>query len=238
MARFHLERGESALTLFGPEQSKPVAEQALAHHRRQLLAYIESNPEFRTTLDPWEIDVRGEGELVRRMCSASKKVSLGPMSAVAGTLAQLIVEDLQSAGTPYALADNGGDIYACCHRSITIGIFGGQGKLAKLAFEIPPGEKGWSVCTSSGTIGPSISLGCADAAVVVGTDGAVCDASATALGNVVTGEHGLESCFNFLSGVECVDGAMVLVGKKIATWGELPPIRQAAVPQDIITRGR
>ncbi len=224
--------------MFCPEQSKPVAEQSLGRHRRELLAYIESNPEFRTTLDPWEIDISGEGEIVRRMCSASKKVNLGPMSAVAGMLAQLIVEDLQSAGTPYALVDNGGDIYARCPRSVTVGIFGGQGKLAELAFEIHPGEKGWSVCTSSGTVGPSISLGCADAAVVVGTDGAVCDASATALGNMVMGEHGLESCFNFLSGVECVDGAMVLVGKKIATWGELPPLRQAAVPHDIITRGR
>jgi len=118
-----------------------------------------------------------------------------------------------------------------------VGIYGGRGRLADLALEMPARPGCWSVCTSSGRIGHSISLGCADAAVVVGTDGAVCDAAATALGNRVQDEAGLNSCFDFLSGVGAVEGALVLTGRHLATWGRLPPLRRARVPGERITRG-
>jgi len=226
------------MTLLCPKGTKPVAVQSLEAHRRNLVAYMERNPDFKTAMEPWKIDVDGEEEVVRRMCAASALVELGPMSAVAGTLAQLVTEDLLSAGARYALADNGGDIFARCPRGVTVGIYGGRGELGELALKMPPRTDGWSVCTSSGTVGPSISLGCADAAVTVGNDGAVCDAAATALGNRVRSEEGLESCFKFLSGVGAVEGALVLVGRRLAKWGRLPPLCRARVPDWKVTRGR
>jgi len=238
MARFNLERGESALTILCPKDMKRVAGHSLETHRLQLVSYIRANPGFQTTFEPWVCNVDEEVPIVRRMCRAAEVTGTGPMAAVAGTIAQLVVEDLVSAGAPYAMADNGGDIYARCPSGVTVGIYNGRRKKAGLAMEMPPRAGGWSVCTSSGTIGPSISLGCSDAAVVVGTNASVCDAAATAMGNRVRGEDGLESCFDFLFGIKAVEGAIVMVGEKIATWGELPELRRAIIPEDKITRGQ
>ena len=47
----------------------------------------------------------------RRMVKAGNTMSIGPMSAVAGTISALAVEAMVEAGATYAIVDNGGDIH-------------------------------------------------------------------------------------------------------------------------------
>jgi ApbE superfamily uncharacterized protein (UPF0280 family) len=171
------------------------------------------------------------------MCAASAPVGVGPMAAVAGTIAEAAVDAMARAGAGYALVDNGGDIALLNDEIVTVGIYAGQSPLAGLALEIPPRDRILGICTSSGTVGPSISFGNADAALIVSDDVALADAAATALGNRITDEKSLAAAFDFLKEVPGVTGAIGILGDKMATFGKLPKIVRARVDYDKITKG-
>jgi ApbE superfamily uncharacterized protein (UPF0280 family) len=82
------------------------------------------------------------------------------------------------------------------------------------------------VCTSSGTVGHSLSFGRADAACVVAADTALADACATALGNRVIAAAAIPEALAWLETVPGIDGAAVVVGEHLGAWGriELVPL--------------
>jgi ApbE superfamily uncharacterized protein (UPF0280 family) len=139
------------------------------------------------------------------------------------------------AGATHAIVDNGGDVALVADRKVLMGIYAGPSPLKNLAFEIPPRERPLGICTSSGTVGPSISFGSADAAIVVSEDISLADAAATALGNAVGEDSPLAEAFDVVDRPE-IAGAMVIRGEEMALWGELPPLRRANLRPDLITR--
>jgi len=71
-------------------------------------------------------------------------------------------------------------------KECSIAIFAGQSPLSyKVGLHLPAALMPVGVCTSSGTVGHSLSLGKADAAVVVAKSTPLADAVATRLGNEV-----------------------------------------------------
>ena len=139
-------------------------------------------------------------------------------------------------GAAYAVVDNGGDICILNDQPMTVGIYAGSSPIRDLAFLLDSRKKPLGICTSSGTVGPSISFGWADAAVVVSQDVALADAAATALGNAVAAAGPLAECFS-ATDRPGIDGAMVIRGEQMALWKELPPLRRAWIGADRITRG-
>ena len=72
-----------------------LAKEEITRHRKELERFVRRHPYFLVTLERYtgeetEVDTdRGEmPEIVRRMIKASEKFGIGPMSAVAGTLAE------------------------------------------------------------------------------------------------------------------------------------------------------
>ncbi|MCA1989441.1 MAG: hypothetical protein LDL07_09915, partial [Desulfarculus sp.] len=82
-----------------------------------------------------------------------------------------------------------------------------------------------AVCTSSGTVGHSLSLGRADAATILAKDAALADAAATALGNRVRTAADLATALDWAQGVPGVLGALVIKGSQLAAWGEVELVR-------------
>jgi ApbE superfamily uncharacterized protein (UPF0280 family) len=80
------------------------------------------------------------------------------------------------------------------------------------------------ICTSSGTVGHSISFGHADAATVISNSASFSDAAATALCNSVTGAQSISTAFHSIDHVEGIEGALVIYKDKLATWGKIPEI--------------
>jgi ApbE superfamily uncharacterized protein (UPF0280 family) len=83
---------------------------------------------------------------------------------------------------------------------------------------------------SSGTVGPSLSYGKADAAIVIAKDAAAADAWATALGNRVKSQRDAEDALDWLmgeAGSAAIDesltplGALIIVGDKMAAKGKI-----------------
>jgi ApbE superfamily uncharacterized protein (UPF0280 family) len=82
--------------------------------------------------------------------------------------------------------ENGGDIFLALAEPISLSIYAGLSSLSnKIGVDIPSGLSPLGVCTSSGTVGPSLSFGKADACLVACRDCALADAYATRFGNML-----------------------------------------------------
>ena len=72
---------------------------------------------------------------------------------------------------------------------------------------------------------------------MLSTDVLLADAAATALGNRVRAESDLKSCFGFLDPISEIEGALVILGDKMAMWGNLPKLVRVPVDETLITCG-
>jgi len=190
------------------------------HYRRQLEDYIKSKPDFLSTLSPYPEDPFAP-EIIREMISATKIFDVGPMAAVAGTIAQLVGRDLLK-HTEELIVENGGDIFLKAKRPITVSIFAGSSKFNdKLGVVIYPEQMPAGICTSSATLGHSLSLGTADSVCIVANKASIADAAATALGNRITDRFKLKKEIESMRESTNIKGGVVIIGKTMASWGEI-----------------
>jgi len=237
IARHRLRLRETFATVLAAERFMALAEHTIAATRSAIEAYIARRPDFRTTLQPLQVEA-GAPTVIQRMAAAAARANVGPMAAVAGAIAQDTVEALVAAGAPYAIVDNGGDIVLFIDRPVRIGIFTGPARIRDIALCFPLRSDIFSVCTSSGTVGHSLSFGRADAATVIAGDGYLADAMATALGNRVkarTPQAIAAAIRRTLT--EGVEGLLVVADDRLGIGGELPEIVRAPVAAHLISQG-
>lgn len=227
---------ETIVTVTADERYHPACLASILDSRGGLERHIASEPFFKVTFEPCPCPPDAP-EVVRRMVAAAALAGVGPMAAVAGTIAGLALEAMVEAGCTHGIVDNGGDIAIINSTPVTVGIYAGESPMKNLGLEIGPRRTILGICTSSATVGPSISLGNADAALVVSEDVALADAAATALGNRITGPEALPAAFEFLKAIPAVDGAIGIIGDRMAAWGRVPRIVRADVAAEKITRG-
>lgn len=227
---------ETIVTVTADEQYHRICMDSITRSRADLKQYILGDPFFKVTFEPYKCT--GEvPEVVRRMADSSARVGVGPMAAVAGTIAWLALEDMVRAGCRFGIIDNGGDIALINDHPLVVGIYAGESSIKGLGLEIEPRERILGICTSSGTVGPSISLGNSDAALIVSDDVSLADAAATALGNRIKDNGSLTTAFDFLKDIPQVAGAIGIIGDHMATYGKLPEIVRADVEYEKITKG-
>ena len=235
--REHFQLKETIVTIFARESGQiDAAKNSIRDERAVLEDFIRDDSFFQITLEPYSLLDEGAPPIIRKMVAASAVFGIGPMAAVAGAIAGSAVDAMIKEGAAYAVVDNGGDICILNDQPMTVGIYAGRSPIRDLAFLSDSRKKPLGICTSSGTVGPSISFGWADAAVVVSQDVALADAAATALGNAVTAAGSLAECFSAIDRPG-IDGALVIRGEQMAMWKELPAMRRAHVGADRITRG-
>lgn len=143
------------------------------------------------------------------------------MAAVAGAIAEFVGKDLLDY-TPEVIVENGGDIFVKTTRIRRIGIYAGNSPFTKkIAIEISPEKTPLGVCTSSGTVGHSLSLGKADAVVVLSPSTILADASATAIGNLIKDESDISSGIEFAKKIKGVKGVLIIKDDKMGIWGDI-----------------
>lgn len=193
--------------------------------RALLEGYIARHPGFVTALVPFPVGADAP-LIVREMAEASLKVGVGPMAAVAGAIAEAVGRELLNYSSE-VIVENGGDIFLCHKKPRHIGIYAGNSSLSgKLALEIEPEDTPLGVCTSSGTVGHSLSFGKADAAIVLSPSTALADAAATAVGNLVKTAEDMPRAIEFVREVEGLTGIAIIVGDKMAVWGKINLVRR------------
>jgi ApbE superfamily uncharacterized protein (UPF0280 family) len=237
MQRRHFEHKDTIVTLICDPRFYGDGEKSLVRSRTVVEEHIQRDPVFGRTHDPHR-PLPGSDPLVLRMAEEASRTGVGPMAAVAGAFAEACLLDMLRAGAPEAIVDNGGDIAFFIRKPVRVGIYAGASPIRNLAFELEPRPEPFGVCTSSGTVGPSFSYGKADAAVVVSGNTVLADAAATALGNRVKTADDLESCFDYMEGMEEIEGALVIFGDRMAMWGSLPRLVKTKVDPALITQGK
>ncbi len=194
--------------------------ESVLKYRQQIEAYIETSPEFPKSLIPLNEDPYAP-EIVREMIRTSRLAQVGPLAAVAGAIAESVSKDLLSISKE-VIVENGGDIYLATSRERTIGIFAGDSPFSlKIGIVIGPEDSPLGVCTSSGTVGPSLSFGKADAVCILSKSAALADAAATAVGNIVKEKNDIELGLERGKGIEGVLGILIIVGAKMGVWGNI-----------------
>ncbi|MDD2233746.1 MAG: UPF0280 family protein [Desulfitobacteriaceae bacterium] len=204
---------------FSPELVRWV-EDIIRTSRQPLEEYLKRDPQFIKALTPHPL-LPDAPAIVQEMAQAAELAGVGPMAAVAGTMAAWVGKALAKR-TRDLIVENGGDIYIRTNRVRTVGIFAGKSPLSnRIALEIRPNQSPLGICTSSGRVGPSLSLGKADAVVILSPSAALADAAATAAGNLVQAKEDIEKAVNLASGIPGVTGAVVIMNDQLAVWGQV-----------------
>lgn len=179
--------------LYRPEIESFVKERIL-FYREILEEHIREYPDFLHSLSP--VNIPNEVPCFpREMYEASAKAGTGPMSCVAGSMAEHICMDIISEyGFDEVIVENGGDIFMKITSPVRVSVFAGSSPLSgKLGLEINPEQTPLSICCSSGTLGHSHSFGLADACSIACRSGSLADAYATALCNEIKNIEAIDS---------------------------------------------
>ncbi|MDW7739188.1 MAG: UPF0280 family protein [Bacillota bacterium] len=197
-----------------------LVEKQIWNMRQPLESYLKEHPEILASLKPC-ILTPDAPEILKVMTRAGNRAGVGPMAAVAGAFAEAVGIYINSF-SPEVIVENGGDIYLNVEKPVTVGIYAGNSPLSgKLALRVNPENTPSGICTSSGTVGPSISFGNADAAIVVSQSAPLADAVATALGNLVKNPDDMESAIDFGKSIEGIKGILIIYGSRVAAWGSI-----------------
>lgn len=211
---------ETDLLISGIIDLKKQAERSVSYYRNQIKDYISKDHKFSIALKP--IDVAQDApEIVKDMANASYMAGVGPMSAVAGAIAEFVAKDLTSL-SDQLIIENGGDNFIKSSVRRIVGIYAGKSPFTgRLGIQIEPDQTPLGVCTSSGTVGHSLSFGRADAVIILSKWTALADAVATATGNIVKTEDDIKKGIDFARFIDGVEGAVIIVGSKIGIWGNI-----------------
>jgi ApbE superfamily uncharacterized protein (UPF0280 family) len=193
--------------------------------QRQILeGYITRHPEFQKSLEPIDL-LTDAPEVTQNMAKAARLVGVGPMAAVAGVMAQFAGRAAMEADAHEVIVENGGDIYIHAVEPVIIGLKTGTADLAdRLAFSLQADDTPISICSSSGKMGHSMSLGQCDLATVVAKDTALADAAATQAANFVRDVGDIDPALENIARIEGVDGVLIVKGSRVGIAGKLPPL--------------
>jgi ApbE superfamily uncharacterized protein (UPF0280 family) len=220
---FSLQESQCTVIADKPEGIQ-TAKDSITRNRRQLEAYIKTNPIFLSTLEP--IPVPSKPLVAKLMAEAAEKAHVGPMAAVAGVLADLAVKDMLRAGCEVAVMEDGGEISAVSNVPIDAAVAAGDEPLSK-RFGFRLTEFPIGVATSSGRFSHALSFGDAEAATVFCKNAGLADAAATAVCNVVKGEDcqaAIQAGINKALSIQGVEGVLIIYKGFTGTAGKIPQI--------------
>jgi ApbE superfamily uncharacterized protein (UPF0280 family) len=211
---------ETDLHIHAEKNLDSIARDVVIDLRGYIEAYIAKHPQFVETLTPMDV-AEPVPVIIQDMAQAAASAGVGPMASVAGAIAAHVGQAL-TAYSAEVIVENGGDIFLVTKQPLTMGIYAGQSPLSlRLGLTIGGRNQPVSVCTSSGTVGHSLSMGRADAVCVIANDCALADAVATATGNRVQQTGDIQQAIKFGQTVKGVDGLIVIVEEQIGVWGDV-----------------
>jgi len=189
-------------------------------YRNYIKNYIKSNPDFLTSFSPLP-DNDYAPPIVQDMLHAAKMVGVGPMASVAGAIAQYVGTDLKKLSRN-VIIENGGDNYLDAEKEVIISLYAGKSPLSeKIAIKITPEQMPCGVCTSSATVGHSVSFGLADAVCVVSPSAILADAAATALGNRIRTQNDINGVLEEGRVLNDISGVVIILGDKMGVVGNI-----------------
>lgn len=215
---YALKMGESDLYICTAGDTVEAARESLERHRAELEGYLATHSSFGTSFKPVPAATGAPG-IVTDMAAAGEAFDVGPMASVAGAIAQWVGTDLLSVSSE-VIVENGGDIFLAGGGRRRIRIFAGVDS-RDVDIIVEDSADGTGVCTSSATVGPSVSFGAADAVTVIAATATIADAAATAMGNAVLRPEDIGSGLEMAASFEQVQGAVIMLQGSMGAWGKV-----------------
>ncbi|MDD4356364.1 MAG: UPF0280 family protein [Smithellaceae bacterium] len=217
---YNIKISESDLFISSDTNLSEQAKKSLIIHRNSLERYIKINPQFRASLVPLPEDDLAP-PIVRDMIRKAKICGVGPMASVAGAVAEFVGHDLIDS-TESLIIENGGDIFLKVIHQVTVGIYAGESTLSyKFNVIVKPEDTPLGICTSSATVGPSLSFGKADAVCVISRSATLADAAASAIGNRVKNAKDIKPSLDYGIEIPGVLGIIIIVGNDMGAIGDV-----------------
>jgi len=220
---------ETDLHILADHDVTTVATDLILQYRSQLENYILKKPGFSASLEPLEVDMLAP-LMVRDMMQAGLQAGVGPMAAVAGAVAECVGFGLLKSGCREVMVENGGDVFLSRTKDCSVAIFAGESPLSyKVGVRLPAKDMPVGICTSSGTIGHSLSFGDADSVTVVANSTLLADAAATRLGNEVGygggGKAGMQNALDNAAEIEGIRGVVVICDELMGAYGDVELVK-------------
>ena len=192
----------------------------LLNFRRQIGNYVDNHPLFESTLLPYPQNDKAP-EIISSMIQIASRCGVGPMAAVAGAIAEFVGKELLNYSSE-VIIENGGDVFIKSSKIRKVSIFAGSSPLSqKIILKIKPQKNYVGVCTSSGTVGPSLSFGKADAVTVISDSVLLADAAATAVGNIIKIQKDIGQGLIYAQKIKGVKGVVIIKNDKMGLWGNI-----------------
>ncbi len=225
LVTFRVEVEESDLLVSARRDLSKEARDKLLEVRSQITRYAGMDRRFQESLVPVEVS-RSAPEIVADMASAAETYSVGPMAAVAGAVARHMGLALLMESDELVI-ENGGDIFLCSRKPRVVSIYAGRSSPFgdKLRVQVESRGKEMGVCTSSGTVGHSLSFGKADAVVAVADSATLADAAATAICNSVKSPADIERAIEREKERSCLRGVVIVMGERMGAWGDVQLVK-------------
>lgn len=203
------------------EEMKGFCYERIRSYRVELENYLVSDPLFGKTLSPYH-PLPEATEMAFKMAEAGRKAGVGPMAAVAGAFSERLGKDLMTQFKIKELViENGGDIFLSLTDSLIMSVYAGNDPLSgKVGILIPENIGELGVCTSSGKVGPSLSFGKADAAMIACKNTAIADAWATSIGNMIKKADDIDGVLEFTEKIDEILSVVIICDGKMGIRGE------------------
>ncbi|MBU0951515.1 MAG: UPF0280 family protein [Elusimicrobia bacterium] len=193
---------------------------SILKYRRSIEKYISRHPEFLKALAPVTLE-KDAPSIIKDMIECAKTCNVGPMASVAGAIAQYAGNDLL-AYCDEVIVENGGDIFIKTNKKRLVGVYAGSSVFTKkIALEILPEKTPLGICASSGTVGPSLSFGKADAVIIVARSAILADAAATTVGNAINEVSDIPKGLDLAKTIKGIKGVIIIKNDKLGAWGEV-----------------
>ncbi len=227
LVSFNVTVMETDLQIFAETDLSDLARQSIERYRGEIEKYIRFLPSFKSALKPIEkIPSTNVPEIIERMLSESEKASVGPMATVAGALSEFVGKDLLHFADEI-IVENGGDIFIKSKKKRIVGIYAGRNSIFsnKLGVEIDPNHTPFGICTSSGTVGHSLSFGKSDAVIVISKSTILADGVATMLGNHLKEPNQIEKILQLGMSINGILGVVLIIKNKIGVLGDIKLVK-------------
>ena len=220
LVSYNVKIAESDLLISSDKNLADEGLKSLARHRHSLETYIKNHPDFRTSLLPLPEDDLAP-PIVRDMLAKSKICGVGPMAGVAGAVSEFVGYDLLNR-TENIIIENGGDIFIKSEIKLIASVYAGESPLSyNVNFIVKPEKTPLGICTSSATVGPSLSFGKADAVCVISSSATLADAAASAIGNKVKGKQDIKTALDYGIKITGISGIIIICGNDMGAIGEV-----------------
>lgn len=225
LQKFNISYKETDLLIRAPEKYPQLSLETVKNLRKKLDKYIQKNKNFYKSLKPVKVSCTAPA-VIKKMVQAGAAVNVGPMAAVAGLFSEETGKVILKKSEE-VIVENGGDIFLSVKNDPLIGVYAGEKSpfTGNLGIRISAEKTPIGICTSAGTVGPSLSKGQADAVIVISPNTLLADAAATAFGNMLKSKSDIEKVISYSRQLDDITGLLVIIKDKIGVRGNLELVK-------------